>query len=67
MNWVFKVKKIMERLMSSVYPKEKYRVFSTKENIYINLDWDQIRLRVSKADLLSVNEIEEWIRNELCL
>ena len=67
MDWVFKVKKIMERLMSSVYPKEKYRVFSTKENIYINLDWDQIRLRVSKADLLSVNEIEEWIRNELCL
>lgn len=67
MDWVFKVKKIMERLMSSVYPKEKYKVFSTKENIYINLDWDQIRLRVSKADLLSVNEIEEWIRNELCL
>lgn len=67
MDWVFKVKKIMERLMSSVYPKEKYRVFSTKENIYINLDWDQIRLRVSKVDLLSVNEIEEWIRNELCL
>lgn len=67
MDWVFKVKKIMERLMSSVYPKEKYRVFSTKENIYINLDWDYIKMRVSKADLLSVNEIEEWIRNELCL
>lgn len=67
MDWVFKVKKIMERLMSSVYPKEKYRVFSTKENIYINLDWDQIRLKVSKANLLSFNEIEEWIKNELCL
>lgn len=67
MDWVFKVKKIMERLMSSVYPKEKYRVFSTKENIYINLDWDYIKMRVSKADLLSFNEIEEWIRNELCL
>lgn len=67
MDWVFKVKKVMERLMSSVYPKEKYRVFSTKENIYINLDWDYIKMRVSKADLLSVNEIEEWIRNELCL
>lgn len=67
MDWVFKVKKIMERLMSSVYPKEKYRVFSTKENIYINLGWDYIKMRVSKADLLSFNEIEEWIRNELCL
>lgn len=67
MDWVFKVKKIMERLMSSVYPKEKYKVFSTKENIYINLDWDQIRLKVSKANLLSFNEIEEWIKNELCL